>query len=82
MSWKNELKLDDLDPTQRLEIRCCKCHHAQFIHVCDLVTDRNKFWYVDELENRMECRHRFCKGRVRISLVHIKRISPFIGGMA
>jgi len=81
VSWKHETVIGDMEPDQRLEIRCRRCSHICFVAICEIITEGNKNLHIDEIENRLKCRD--CKGKfATISLVHTKRMSAFIGGLA
>jgi len=38
--------------------------------------------HLDEAEKRLRCISRFCRGPVRLSLVHDGKTEGFVGGMA
>jgi hypothetical protein len=38
--------------------------------------------YLDEVEYNLHCSNRFCRGGVRISLIHDDKNEGFVGGMA
>jgi hypothetical protein len=38
--------------------------------------------YLDEVEYSLHCSNRFCRGGVRISLIHDDKNEGFVGGMA
>ena len=83
MSWKTDIKLDDLDPTSRIEITCKRCGHSHVLSRDDLLKRgaeaRNS---LDEVESALLCRKRICRGSVRIALIHAHKMEGFVGGMA
>lgn len=82
-SWKQSLRVSDLEPNQRLEMCCRRCGHVHYLTremVC--VSPEREFLYLDELENEAVCRARGCRGPVRLSLVRSGQASGFIGGLA
>ncbi len=38
--------------------------------------------YLDEVEYGLHCSNRFCRGGVRIALIHDDKTEGFVGGMA
>jgi hypothetical protein len=38
--------------------------------------------YIDEVERALRCGSRFCRGHVRIALIHDGKNEGFVGGMA
>lgn len=83
MNWKTDLRLSDLERTDRLEIACRACGKARYEAAGDL-RDRPgfEFAYLDEVEHGLRCRDRFCQGRVRLSRVHDGKMEGFVGGLA
>ena len=83
MNWKTDLKLSDLSSTTAIEIVCKRCGlvryetQAQLIAQCDL-----QHAYLDEVEYSLHCSDRFCRGGVRISLIHEDKNEGFVGGIA
>lgn len=83
MSWKKELQLRDIENTQPLEVQCRICGHGRHEWPGDLL--QNQDWgylYLDEVEARLSCARRGCKGAVRLSLAKPGETEAFIGGMA
>lgn len=81
--WKESIRVGDLDPGQRLEMRCRSCGHVHYITrelIC--VARGREFLYLDEVEKEGICRARGCFGKVRLSMVREGRSSGFVGGMA
>ncbi len=83
MNWKTDLKLSDLDPGGRIEATCKKCGHSHYEQVTQLLLQPNmKQTYLDETERLLRCANRFCRGPVRIALIHDDKTEGFVGGMA
>lgn len=83
MSWKHDLRVGDLEPQQRLEMRCRRCGHVHYLTrdlVC--VSPEREFLSLDELEKETICRAAGCRGQVRLSLVRSGTTSGFVGGLA
>jgi hypothetical protein len=83
VNWKTELQLADLDAGTRLEITCKVCgltryeEQAQLIAMPDMARA-----FLNEVEAMLRCSDRFCRGPVRISLIHDDKTEGFVGGMA
>ena len=83
MNWKTDLKLADLDAATRLEVtwkRCGLCHYepcAALMRNPELAQA-----YLDEVEHALRCSDRFCRGAVRVALIHDGKTEGFVGGMA
>ncbi len=83
MSWKSEMKLADLDAGQPLEIRCLSCGTTRTeIAAALLQTGELRHAWLDEVERELCCSLRYCRGKVRIALIHTGRTEGFVGGMA
>jgi ribosomal protein L37E len=83
VSWKRDLKLSDLESPQRIEITCRRCGKSRYETAGELLARRGfRSLYIDEAEHALTCRDRFCRGRVRVALVHEGKVEGFIGGMA
>ena len=82
-SWKEELRLSDLDTEATIEIVCKRCGLARY-ELRDHLLMREELAraYLDEVEAALRCRVRTCGGRVRLALVHDDPSSGFVGGMA
>jgi hypothetical protein len=37
---------------------------------------------LDEVEHALRCSNRFCRGAVRVALIHDDKTESFVGGMA
>jgi hypothetical protein len=83
MNWKTDLKLADLDPTTRLEVTCKRCGLSRYEQQAALMQRAElKQAYLDEVERALRCSNRFCKGDVRVALIHDDKTEGFVGGMA
>lgn len=83
MNWKTDLKLSDLGAGERIEATCKKCgltHYEQAAHL--LARPDMQHLYLDEAERLLHCANRFCRGPVRIALIHDGKTEGFVGGMA
>ena len=83
MNWKTDLKLADLDATTAIEIVCKRCGLSRYETQVQLL-ERLEFKdaYLDEVEYSLHCANRFCRGGVRIALIHDDKNEGFVGGMA
>jgi hypothetical protein len=83
MNWKTDLKLADLDPATRVEVTCKRCGLCRYEQQATLMQRPElKQAYLDEVERALRCSDRFCKGAVRIALIHDDKTQGFVGGMA
>lgn len=83
MNWKKELKVSDLSPDDLLEVICKKCSNGRYLTQSQLLAMPGmRHAYIDEVEKALECHLRFCKGPVRVSLIHDGKTEGFVGGMA
>ncbi len=84
MSWKTDLKLADLDAATALEVACKRCGLTRYETQAELMKRQPEFRcaYLDEVEYGLCCANRFCRGGVRISLIHDDKNEGFVGGMA
>ncbi len=83
MNWKTDLKLSDLDTQSQIEVTCRKCGLSHYEHVAQLLSRPGmKQTYLDETERLLRCGNRFCRGPVRIALIHDGKTEGFVGGMA
>jgi len=84
MGWKQKLRLTDLPAEERMEITCRRCGKSRYERAGDLISTlpgaRNL--HLDEVEWRLRCKDRFCKGRVRLMRIHGRKLEGFVGGMA
>ena len=81
--WKTTIKVGDLSDDQKLELIYSKCNRLAYtdkIALCEKV-DRSQL-YLDEIETRARCKGRGCKGTMRLSMVRLKEMSGFVGGLA
>jgi hypothetical protein len=83
VNWKTDLKLTDLEAATALEIICKRCGLARYEKQAQLM-ERPELTqaYLDEVEYSLHCSNRFCRGGVRISLIHDDKNEGFVGGMA
>ena len=83
MNWKTESRLSDLDPKTQLEIKCRKCGLTRYEAQDNLMRRQElRQATLDRVEEALCCPDRYCKGRVRISLIHDDLNEPFVGGLA
>jgi hypothetical protein len=77
------LKLADLEAETAIEIVCKRCGLTRYETQGHLM-ERAELTqaYLDEVEYRLHCSNRFCRGGVRISLIHDDKNEGFVGGMA
>ncbi len=83
MTWKHDIQLGDLDGEQKIELTCRRCGHSRYERVSDLL-ERETMTpqaYLDEVEARLACRRRGCRGGVRITLAEGGETSGFVGGL-
>ena len=71
MNWKTDLKLSDLDTRTRLEITCRSCGHSRY-ETRDSLSTNPKLAQLslDQIEGRLRCSKRTCRGAVRVALIH------------
>ena len=83
MNWKTDLKLTDFDAATAIEIVCKRCGLSRYQTPTQLMTQFDfQHAYLDEVEYSLHCSNRFCRGGVRISLIHDDKNEGFVGGMA
>lgn len=83
MNWKTDLKLADLDAETVIEIVCKRCGLVRYETQSQLIEQPELSQaYLDEVEYSLCCSNRFCRGGVRISLIHDDKNEGFVGGMA
>ena len=83
MSWKQELQLDDIERNQPLEVQCRTCGHGRHEWPTELLKKEGwGYLYLDEVESRLKCAARGCKGAVRLNLAKPGETEAFIGGLA
>jgi hypothetical protein len=84
VNWKTDLKLADLDAATAIEVVCKRCGLSRYEIQAQLLNEHPKFRhaYLDEVEYNLHCSNRFCRGGVRISLIHDDKNEGFVGGMA
>jgi hypothetical protein len=84
VNWKTDLKLADLETTTAIEVVCKRCGLSRYEIQAQLLNEHPEFRhaYLDEVEYSLHCSNRFCRGGVRISLIHDDKNEGFVGGMA
>ncbi len=83
MNWKTDLRISDLDPAARIELTCKRCGITHYLTPAQVMQQPGmQQAYLDEAERRLRCASRFCRGPVRLSLVHDDKTEGFAGGMA
>jgi hypothetical protein len=83
VNWKTDLKLADLEGPTPIEITCKRCGLTRYETQAQLIMQRGfGNLYLDEVEYSLHCANRFCRGGVRISLIHDDKTEGFVGGMA
>lgn len=83
MNWKTDLKLSDLGAATALEITCKRCELTRYETQAQLMAQYGfQHAYLDEVEYSLHCANRFCRGGVRIALIHDDKTEGFVGGMA
>ena len=84
MSWKTELQLSDLDPETELEITCKLCQLTRYEQQASIALKQPALRQprLDEVERALQCRGRYCRGPVRLSMIHDDKTEGFVGGMA
>jgi len=83
MNWKTDLKLADLDAATRLEVTCKRCGLCRYEPQAALLRQQELAQaYIDEVERALRCSSRFCRGAVRVALIHDDKTEGFVGGMA
>ncbi len=83
MNWKSDLRLSDLDPAASLEATCRRCGLTRVRPAADLqARPACDGLYLDEVERRLVCPDRRCRGRMRLAIEHQHKVEGFVGGMA
>ena len=83
MNWKTDLKLTDLEASTAIEIVCKRCGLSRYETQVQIMAQFDlQHAYLDEVEYSLHCSNRFCRGGVRISLIHDDKNEGFVGGMA
>ena len=82
-NWKENIQLMDLDGAVRIEVTCKTCSYSWYECVQKLLLIKlNRFAYLDEVEDRLRCKARGCKGKTRIALSSEAETDGFLGGLA
>jgi hypothetical protein len=83
VNWKTDLQLADLEAATAIEIVCKRCGLSRYETPVQLMAQFDfQHAYLDEVECSLHCANRFCRGGVRISLIHDDKNEGFVGGMA
>ena len=71
------------EPGTEIEIICKRCGLGRYETQAKLITEPGfNNLYLDQVEYSLCCSNRFCRGCVRISLLHEDKNEGFVGGMA
>ena len=82
MTWKTELRLDDLPPHSRLEAFCKSCSAARHYTVQELLARRAlAHAHLDEVETALKCAQPGCRAPVTLYEVSAGETEAFQGGM-
>jgi len=83
VNWKADLKLTDLEAATAIEIECKRCGLSRYETPAKIMAQFDcQHAYLDEVECILCCSNRFCRGGVRIALIHDDKNEGFVGGMA
>jgi len=83
VNWKKDIQITDLDPDTLIEVICKKCGHGRYATQSEILEMPGLHRaYMDEVEKALHCKHKFCRGAVRIQIVHDGKNEGFVGGMA
>jgi hypothetical protein len=82
VSWKTETRLSDLPANTVLEARCLHCKQTRTRSAGSLMGAATHQLYLDELEARLRCRDKHCRGAQRLTMEHQHKVEGFVGGMA
>ncbi len=82
MNWKTAFKLRDLDPDAAIEVTCRKCGKSRYEQAQILLSRSDlRHAYLDEVEDALHCRDRFCTGKVRVALIYDHLNEGFVNGL-
>ena len=92
MTWKHDIQLGDLDGDLRIEVTCRRCGYSHYERISELLEGAGQKGqkgqkgmtpdaYLDEVEARLACKRRRCRGAVRITLTDDGEASGFVGGL-
>ena len=83
MTWKHEIQLRDLDAEQSIEVTCRRCARTYYEQASALLElgDAMGYAYLNEIEKRLACKDRGCRGPVRIALMDNTETGGFVGGL-
>lgn len=83
MSWKSDLRLDDLPSEERLEISCKECGAHRYYTAAELLERKAfKHAYLDQVEAILRCHRKRCFGAVRLYRADPGDTEAFVGGLA
>lgn len=83
MNWKTDLRLSDFDAATRFEITCKRCGLTRYEEQSRLIALPDmEHAHLDEVEKTLRCSSRFCRGPVRLAMMHDEKTSGFVGGLA
>lgn len=83
MSWKDQLQVCDLAPTDRLELTCRRCGHLRYLTGAEVqARPRVQHLTLAQVEERARCRQRGCNGPMRLAMPHQGDTVGFVGGIA
>jgi hypothetical protein len=80
VSWKHDIQLRDLDADRSIEVACRRCGQSYYRQVSELL-GLGEMSYLDEVEKRLACQRRGCRGGVRLSLMDNAETDGFVGGL-
>ena len=82
MTWKTNIQLSDVDPSERIEATCKTCGYSWYeLPQTHLEKRRNKYLFLDEFETSLQCRQWGCRGSIRIALTNEAETEGFQGGL-
>lgn len=83
MSWKDRLRVHDLEPADRLELVCRRCGRLRWLTGKELHARKGaQRLTLAEVEARARCRQRGCGGAMRMAMPHTGETVGFVGGIA
>lgn len=83
MSWKSELRLDDLPAEERLEAMCRDCGSHAYYTVAELLERASlRHAHLDQVEAALRCHRKRCFSPVRLNRADPGDTEAFVGGLA
>lgn len=83
MSWKDQLRVEDIEAGDRLELTCRRCGHLRYLIGAELHARRGiERLRLSEVEARARCRQRGCDGAMRLAMPDQGETVGFVGGIA